>query len=362
MKFVDQIRIHTKAGDGGCGCCSFRTEKYIPKGGPDGGPGGDGGSIVLRADSDINSLIALYYEPIVRAKDGARGQSNDKIGRCAPDHVVRVPIGTIVYEVPAPTKHDPLDIPTEEDALTAPVKKRIDPRQLRPLFDLSAQGQEVVLCQGGKGGRGNASFKSSTNRAPRQYTEGSPGEENWFLLELQSIAFAGLVGFPNAGKSTLLNAISAARPKVAAYPFTTLHPYIGVVEVGEYERVTVADIPGLIDGASEGKGLGHEFLRHILRCHHLLFVLDLAGSDGRNPISDLENLRKELSLYDAGLANKPWSIIANKIDLPEAQENLPVLQQRFPRQTLLPVAVGEGIGVEDIKNLLAKLSVEEHCI
>lgn len=356
MKFVDQVRIHAKAGDGGSGCCSFRREKYIPKGGPDGGNGGKGGSIILLADHDTASLVNLYYEPIIKAKSGGRGHGNDQAGRCAPDHVVRVPVGTLVYAIEPPPAHDPLDIPDEEQTEIQPVKKRLDPRELEPIYDLAEPGQEVILCEGGRGGRGNASFKSSLNRAPRQFTEGEEGEEGWFLLELQTIAFAGLVGYPNAGKSTLLNKISAARPKVAAYPFTTLHPHVGVVQTGEYERVTVADIPGLIEGAYENRGLGHEFLRHILRCRHLLFVLDMAGSEGRDPLHDLQNLRKELDLYDPLLSAKPWSIIANKMDIPSARENLMALKRRFRKPKIVPTAIAAGEGVDEIKNLLATLS------
>lgn len=354
MKFIDQVRAHLKAGDGGKGCASFRREKYIPKGGPDGGNGGKGGDLILRADDDTGSLVALYYEPIIKAKDGAPGQGKDKVGRCAEDMVIRVPVGTIVYELPEPEHHDPLDFEAEEAAEEVR-KKRIDPRTLRPLFDLAENGQEVIICRGGAGGRGNASFKSSTNRAPRQFTEGQEGEEGWFLFELRLIAFAGLVGYPNAGKSTLLNAISAAHPKIASYPFTTLHPHIGVVELDEYERVTVADIPGLIEGAHENRGLGHEFLRHIMRCRHLLFVLDAAGSDGRHPIDDLQSLRQELQLYDPLLAAKPWSLLANKMDLPGAAENLVQLQQRFPKIPILPLAAGRGEGIPELKALLEKL-------
>jgi GTPase len=357
MKFVDQVRIHAKAGDGGSGCCSFRREKYIPKGGPDGGNGGKGGSIILRADDDTASLVGLYYEPIIKGKSGGRGHGNDQAGRRAPDHIVRVPVGTLVYEIAPPPVHDPLDIPDEEEEKNTPQKKRrIDPRELEPIHDLSASGQEVILCEGGRGGRGNASFKSSLNRAPRQFTEGDEGEEGWFLLELQTIAFAGLVGYPNAGKSTLLNKISAARPKVASYPFTTLHPHVGVVETGEFERVTVADIPGIIEGAHDDRGLGHEFLRHILRCRHLLFILDMAGSEGRDPLQDLQSLRQELDLYDPLLSAKPWSIIANKMDLPGAAENLAILKRRFRKPAIIPAAVSAGEGVAEIKNLLATLS------
>ena len=356
MKFVDQVRIHAKAGDGGNGCCSFRREKYIPKGGPDGGNGGHGGSIILRADHDTASLVSLYYEPIIKAKSGGRGQGGDKVGRSAADLILRVPVGTLVYAIEPPSPHDPLDIPDEDEAPLPRASKRLDPRQLEPLHDLAQPDQEVVLCAGGRGGRGNASFKNSVNRAPREFTEGTPGEEGWFLLELQTIAFAGLVGYPNAGKSTLLTALSAARPKVAAYPFTTLHPHIGVVEVGDYARVTVADIPGLIEGAHSNRGLGHEFLRHILRCRHLLFVVDTAGSEGRDPVADLQALRRELDLYDPILAAKPWSILANKIDLPEAADHLKTLRRRFPRRKILSLSASEGRGIEEVKNLLAELS------
>jgi GTP-binding protein len=355
MKFVDQVRIHAKAGDGGNGCCSFRREKYIPKGGPDGGNGGTGGSIILRADDDTASLVGLFYEPVVKAKPGGRGHGKDRAGRSAPDHVVRVPVGTIVYAIEPPAPHDPLDIPGEDDESSVPRKTRLDPRSLEPQFDLPEAGSEVVLCQGGRGGRGNASFKSSVNRAPRQFTEGEPGEEGWYLLELQTIAFAGLVGYPNAGKSTLLQKVSSAKPKVAAYPFTTLHPHVGVVQVGEYDRVTVADIPGLIEGAHDNRGLGHEFLRHILRCRHLLFVLDMGGIDGRNPLEDLQSLRQELDLYDPLLSAKPWSIIANKMDLPEAKENLAALRRRFRKQAILPTALARDEGVDELKKLLATL-------
>lgn len=356
MKFVDQVRIHAKAGDGGNGCCSFRREKYIPKGGPDGGNGGHGGSIILRADHDTASLVSLYYEPIIKAKSGGRGQGGDKVGRSAADLIVRVPIGTLVYAIDPPSAHDPLDIPDEEETPPQKTGRRLDPRKLEPIHDLAEPGEEIVLCAGGRGGRGNASFKSSVNRAPRQFTEGAPGEEGWFLLELQTIAFAGLVGYPNAGKSTLLSALSAARPKVAAYPFTTLHPHIGVVEVGEYETVTVADIPGLIEGAHANRGLGHEFLRHILRCRHLLFVVDLAGSEGRDPVSDIQALRQELDLYDPLLSAKPWSILANKKDLPEAADHLKTLRRRFPRRKILAISAREEQGIDEVKNLLAELS------
>jgi GTP-binding protein len=223
-----------------------------------------------------------------------------------------------------------------------------------PVVDLTRDGQEFVLCEGGEGGKGNVHFKSSRNRAPREYTDGDEGESGHFLLELRTIADAGLVGYPNAGKSTLLRKISAARPKVAAYPFTTLHPIIGVVEFSEYRRATIADIPGLIEGAHKGIGLGHEFLRHITRCRIFLFVVDVAGSEGRNPIEDVRQLRKELDLYDPLLSQRPWFIIANKMDLPGAEENLKALQKKFPKIDMVRISAAKGEGIEELKQKLAK--------
>jgi GTP-binding protein len=222
-----------------------------------------------------------------------------------------------------------------------------------PLVDLARDEQEFVLCRGGSGGKGNVHFKSSRNRAPRQYTEGEEGEQGHFLLELRTIADAGLVGYPNAGKSTLLRKISAARPKVAAYPFTTLHPIVGVIEFPGYRRATVADIPGLIEGAHRGLGLGHEFLRHITRCRVLIFVVDIAGSEGRNPVEDLQNLRREIDLYDPTLSSRAWFVVANKMDLPGAKENLKALQERFPKLQILPTSAAKGEGIDALKQALA---------
>ncbi len=225
--------------------------------------------------------------------------------------------------------------------------------------DLTHDGQDFVLCRGGAGGKGNVHFKSSRNRAPRQYTEGEEGEQGHFLLELRTIADVGLVGYPNAGKSTLLRKISAARPKVAAYPFTTLHPIVGVIEFPGYRRGTVADIPGLIEGAHRGLGLGHEFLRHITRCGLLVFVVDIAGSEGRNPVEDLQNLRRELDLYDRTLSSRPWLVVANKMDLPGATENLKALQARFPKVQILPTAAATGKGIAALKHELATRMTNE---
>lgn len=330
--FVDRIKVFAQAGSGGRGCVSFRREKFVPKGGPDGGDGGRGGDIVLRADRHTDNLSNLFYEPIIKAKSGGHGMGKKMHGRSAPNKMVKVPVGTIVW----PTADGKVSDGSE------------------PIVDLTRDGQEFVLCEGGDGGKGNVHFKSSRNRAPREYTEGVEGESGHFLLELRTIADAGLVGYPNAGKSTLLRKISAARPKVAAYPFTTLHPIIGVVDFPGYRRATIADIPGLIEGAHRGLGLGHEFLRHITRCRIFLLVVDVAGSEGRNPIEDVQQLRKELDLYDSRLSQRSWFVIANKMDLPRAGENLKALRKKFPKIEIVPISAAKGEGIEDLKEKLAK--------
>ena len=297
--FVDKTEITVKSGDGGNGCCSFRREKYVPKGGPDGGDGGNGGDVILESTTGEQNLNALIYRRRYAAANGPGGQGADKHGRNADSITVMVPVGTVV-----------------RDAESGEV-----------LADLDLPGAKVVVAKGGRGGRGNARFATSTNRAPRYREFGQPGEEKRLELELKLIADAGLVGYPNAGKSTLLTRISEARPKVAAYPFTTLHPVIGVVEYPDYARINAADIPGLIDGAHANVGLGHEFLRHIERTKVLIFVLDMGGVDGRNPLDDYSSLKKELDLYREGLASRPALIVANKMDLPGAAENLELLRK-----------------------------------
>jgi GTP-binding protein len=342
--FVDQIKIFAQAGKGGRGCVSFRREKFVPKGGPDGGDGGRGGDVILRADRHVDNLSNLFYEPIVKAKNGGHGMGKKMAGRAGADKVVKVPVGTMVYR--ANGTHE-LDITRES-------------YESQPIADLTHDGQEFVLCRGGAGGKGNVHFKSSRNRAPRQYTDGEEGEHGYFVLELRTIADAGLVGYPNAGKSTLLRKISAARPKVAAYPFTTLHPIVGVMEFPGYRRATIADIPGLIEGAHRGLGLGHEFLRHITRCPILIFVVDAAGSEGRNPVEDLQNLRREIDLYDPTLSSRPWLVIANKMDLPSA--NLNVLRERFPKVSILPVSAARGEGIDALKEILAEMLMSDQVI
>ena len=330
--FVDRIKIFAQAGDGGRGCVSFRREKFVPKGGPDGGDGGRGGDVVLRADPHTDNLSALFYAPIAKAKNGGHGQGKKMHGRSAPSKIVTVPVGTMVYE-------------TEERVFVAADEL--------PIADLIAPNEEFILCRGGAGGKGNVHFKSSRNRAPRQYTEGEEGERGYFLLELRTIADAGLVGYPNAGKSTLLSQISAAHPKIAPYPFTTLHPIVGVVELDAYRRATIADVPGLIEGAHQNVGLGHDFLRHITRCKILLFVLDAAGSEGRHPIEDLQNLRREIDLFDSCLSQRPWSIIANKMDLPGAAENLASICHRFSSVDVVAISASKGDGIDKLKTKLA---------
>ena len=330
--FVDRIKVFAQAGSGGRGSVSFRREKFVPKGGPDGGDGGRGGEVILRADRHVDNLSNLFYEPIIKAKSGGHGMGKKMHGKSAPAKIVKAPVGTIVW----------------------PADEKGRPTSAAPIVDLTRDGQEFVLCRGGAGGKGNVHFKSSRNRAPRQYTEGEEGEQGHFLLELRTIADAGLVGYPNAGKSTLLRKVSAARPRVAAYPFTTLHPIIGVVEFSGYRRATIADIPGLIEGAHRGLGLGHEFLRHITRCRIFLFVVDVAGSEGRNPVEDLQQLRKELDLYDPLLSQRPWFVIANKMDLPGAEENLSGVRKKFTKINIVPISAAKGEGIEELKKKLAR--------
>src|SRR5215469_11953582 len=355
--FVDRVKVFAQAGKGGRGCFSFRREKFVQKGGPDGGDGGRGGNVVLRADRHVDNLANLFYEPLIKARNGGHGMGKKMTGRAGADKIVKVPVGTVTWRAEQPasvivskaeaSRESTVAIPLR-DSSTSP-----GTTDGESVVDLTRHQQEFVLCHGGEGGKGNVHFKSSRNRAPRQYTDGEEGEEGHFLLELRTIADAGLVGYPNAGKSTLLRKVSAARPKVAAYPFTTLHPILGVIEFPGYRRATIADIPGLVEGAHRGLGLGHEFLQHIARCGVLVFVVDIAGSEGRNPIEDLQNLRQEIDLYDPKSSLRPWFVVANKMDLPGAKENLKVLQERFPKLQILPTSAARGEGVDALKQELA---------
>ena len=293
MKFIDEAIIQVIAGKGGDGCASFRREKYVPRGGPDGGDGGRGGSVYLVADANLNTLVDYRHDRIHRARSGENGRGSDCYGKGGDDVVLRVPVGTIV-----------IDTETDEE-----------------LADLSRPGQKALVARGGKGGLGNLHFKSSTNRAPRQFTLGEPGEMRELRLELKLLADVGLLGLPNAGKSTLIRAVSAARPKVADYPFTTLHPNLGVVKVDLNRSFVLADIPGLIEGAAEGAGLGHQFLRHLMRTRLLLHVVDIAPTDpAADPARDAKALAGELKKYDPKLHRKPRWLVINKIDMLPAEQ------------------------------------------
>lgn len=325
-KFIDLVTVYVRAGDGGNGSVSFRREKFVAKGGPDGGDGGRGGHVIIRANRDINSLTRLYFTPHQRAGNGGHGGGKRSHGRNGKDLFVEVPCGTEV-----------------RDKETGEL-----------LCDIVEHGREFVTARGGNGGRGNCHWKTSTHQAPREHTDGEPGEEKTLRLELKLVADVGLVGFPNAGKSSLLSRISDAHPKVAPYPFTTLHPVIGTLIFDDYSRLTVADIPGLIEGAHEGVGLGHAFLRHIERARFLVFVLDMAGIDGRRPEDDYSNLKRELRLHDATLAERPCLVAANKMDLPEAEKSL----VEFKKETgLSPVRVSAttGEGIDGLREAIRRL-------
>ena len=323
LTFKDRAKLFVRAGNGGDGCASFRREKFVPRGGPDGGDGGNGGSVDLVADKDTDSLLPLYYRPHQKADHGGRGRGKQCHGRNGADRQVKVPLGTEV-----------------RDAETGEL-----------VGEVVANGERLRVARGGKGGIGNMHFVSSTHQAPREFTPGEEGEHRILQLELKMVADIGLVGFPNAGKSTLLRAVSAAKPKVGAYPFTTLNPVIGTMVYDDYAKLRVADIPGLIEGAHDGVGLGHDFLRHIERTKFLVFVLDMAGVDGRSPVDDYASLREELRLYRADLDHRPFLIVGNKMDLPEAE----LFYEEFAEQTgqhPLRISAVAGDGISELKEAL----------
>jgi GTPase len=300
--FVDEVDVHVAAGHGGRGCLAFRREKFVPRGGPSGGDGGHGGSVVVVASPHTNTLINYRFHPELTAKRGAHGQGSNCTGQSGEDLELAVPIGTLVYE-----------------------KTGDSEQPLRLLADLAQEGARVVVARGGRGGMGNARFASATNRAPRKVQPGEAGEEKDLRLELRLLADVGLVGFPNAGKSTLIARISAARPKIADYPFTTLTPNLGVVGLSDDRSFVVADVPGLIEGAHRGLGLGHRFLRHLERTKVLVHLVDVSGETGREPVEDLETLRRELQLFDATLAAKPQVVAANKMDAVDETAGAPAI-------------------------------------
>jgi GTP-binding protein len=321
MKFVDEVRIHVKAGDGGDGAVAWRREKFIPRGGPAGGDGGNGGDVVLVVDPQLLTLLDYRYVREHRARNGEKGQGSDMNGRNGDELVLRVPPGTVV-----------------KDAATGEV-----------IADLGVPGERLVVAKGGRGGLGNMNFATSTNQAPRYAEDGTPGEEKDLVLELKLLADVGIVGYPNAGKSTLISRISRARPKIADYPFTTLVPNLGVVAWRDRSFV-VADIPGLIEGAHAGAGLGHQFLRHVERCRVLVHLVEGANPDpGREPKADLEAINRELALYSPELARKPQIVAVTKVDVPEAREGGRKLQKQLARRKkpvdvhLLSAVTGEGL-------------------
>ncbi|HVU25034.1 MAG TPA: GTPase ObgE [Opitutus sp.] len=328
--FVDECVVKLQAGDGGRGCVAFRREKFEPWGGPNGGDGGRGGDVVLLGDDDTNNLVDYKYQPHWRAERGEHGMGSDQHGKDGESRVLRMPLGTVV----------------------------IDEATGKPVAELIEDGQRVVLCKGGNGGWGNTHFKSPTNRAPRRANPGQPGERGAYRLVLKSIADVGLVGFPNAGKSSLTGRITKAHPKTAAYPFTTLHPQIGVIEYPDEvkggRRLLLADVPGLIEGASENRGLGHRFLRHIERCALLLVLVDMAGADGRDPREDYRHLLDELERYDPALLEKPRLVAANKMDLPAAKARLAKFKTRYRGVPVIEISCLSGDGLERLKKELSK--------
>ncbi|MEW6770221.1 MAG: GTPase ObgE [Bacillota bacterium] len=325
--FYDHLKIYVKAGDGGNGCVAFRREKYVPFGGPAGGDGGRGGHVLLRADEGLRTLVDFHFRRQFKAGRGGHGEGKERHGKSGADLVLQVPVGTVV-----------------RDAATGEV-----------LADLVQHGQEVIVARGGRGGRGNARFATSTERAPRFAEKGEPGEERWLELELKLLADVGLVGLPNAGKSTILSRVSAARPKIADYPFTTLEPCLGVVRVGEGESFVLADLPGLIEGAHAGAGLGHKFLRHIERTRLLIHVVDAAGTAGRDPVADFAVINRELALYSPELAARPQVVAANKMDLPESRPKLERLRVALPGYEVFPVSAATGEGLDRLMARVAEL-------
>jgi GTP-binding protein len=325
--FVDEAKIHVKAGSGGGGCVSFRREKYVPKGGPDGGDGGDGGSVVFVADVNKNTLLDFAGRHHWHAQKGQAGLGKKMYGKTADDLVIYVPVGTLIYDL-------------DQGILIA---------------DLNEAEKRVVIARGGKGGRGNWHFKSSTNQTPRVAESGTEGQERNIRLELKLIADVGLVGMPNAGKSTLLSVVSAARPKIADYPFTTLDPQLGIAQVGSDRRIVIADIPGLIEGAQHGAGLGHAFLKHIERTKIIVHMLDMFPMDGSDPAENYRTIRRELEAFSPELAKKREVVAANKMDLAIDDEALNALQDALPDVEIFPISGATRSGVENLLETLWKM-------
>lgn len=325
--FIDRVKIKVKAGDGGNGVTAFRREKFVPRGGPSGGDGGVGGSVWMESDEGLNTLLHLRYNPEHKAERGRHGEGSKRSGRDGADAIVKVPVGTQVFNA--------------------------DGGEL--LFDFTEPGQRFLAAKGGKGGWGNSHFATPTKQAPKYHYDGRPGEERELQLELKLIADVGLVGFPNAGKSTLISVISAAKPKIADYPFTTLEPNLGVVDMGDYRTFVVADIPGLIEGASEGAGLGDRFLRHVERTKMILHLVDVSSASGRDPVSDLGVIDRELANYDPDLARRPQFVVATKIDSLDEPDRLEGLKEKAARlgRPFYAISSATGDGVKQLVDAVA---------
>ena len=389
--FVDEIKIVARAGHGGKGCVAFHREAFVTKGGPSGGNGGRGGSVILQADHDLNNLIQQYYVPRLIAPDGESGMGKGMDGHAGKDLIIKVPCGTLVWLLkdttppiqtkmakegeeddgekpllPSGTSHRAVirssrgavaqEIDLSAEAEDAP-KEAVEVHG-ELVADLTQNGQQFILCKGGRGGLGNRNFATARHQTPRFAQPGEPGIEGEYRLELRIIAEIGLIGYPNAGKSTLLTAISKARPKIAAYPFTTLHPQIGILEYPDWKRLTVCDVPGLIEGAHQNVGLGHAFLRHIQRCKILVLLLDMAGTDNRDPWDDYKQLLRELELYDPALVKKPRLVVANKIDEAVAETNLKKFKKKLKKTPVLPISAAFGEGLDKFKAMIRE-AVEE---
>jgi len=391
--FIDEIKVFARAGHGGKGCVAFLREAYRPKGGPSGGNGGRGGSVILQADHDLNNLLNQFYQPRLIAEKGEGGLGKGMDGLAGKDLIIKVPCGTLVWRLAGPPAPEPEVAEDEEDeasddapkplllasgkrplirhsgrdrAMEVDLSKEGDepsidkshPEKGELIADLTEHGQQFMLCKGGRGGLGNRNFATATRQTPRFAQPGEPGAEGNFLLELRILAEVGLVGYPNAGKSTLLAAISKARPKIAPYPFTTLTPQIGIIEYPDWKRLTVCDVPGLIEGAHQNVGLGHAFLRHIKRCKIIVILLDMAGTDNRTPWDDYKQLLKELELYDPAMLDRPRIVVANKMDEPQAEENLKVFKRKVRKIAVLPISAAFDQGIDKFKQTIREAEEE----
>lgn len=375
--FVDSVKIYVRAGNGGRGCVAFLREAFRPKGGPCGGNGGKGGDVTLEADGNVDNLVNVHYQPHLRAKNGDPGGGKGKDGRNAKDMTIKVPCGTLVWKIPGeevPEIEAP--DPDDEDAPVSNQRPHLDfdtdtiPDLVEDLFDhqdpslrnavlvgdLTEDGQQLLLGKGGRGGLGNKNFATARRQIPRFAQPGEAGTEDRYYLEMRVIAEIGFVGYPNAGKSTLISALSRARPKIADYPFTTLTPHIGIIEHPDYTRTTICDIPGIIEGAHENAGLGHAFLRHIKRCKALAYVIDMAGTEGRKPWDDYRKLRQELKEYDPDLVKRRAIILANKMDEPQAAEKLERFRQEIKRVRILPLSAAFDQGTDEVKKAFKKIT------